>query len=241
MFQGRYKAAVIDGRSGDYFETASTYIHLNPARAGLLKEGEGLKAYRWSSYAGYVGGKRGRPEWLNVDRVLGNLGLRDGSRGRKSYRDYIEGRIRELRTKSGRKAFRTEWKPIRFGWFVGAEEFRDQLLKRLDKAVEGNQRASYSGESIRQHDEYRAEELIGKGMKCLGIKESDLNGLAKGHNVKCLLAWLAHTRTMASHQWLSDRLQMGNSITVSTYIKRVKEAGSGPLCTAKKDLIRTIV
>jgi hypothetical protein len=125
--------------------------------------------------------------------------------------------------------------------YAGAEEFRDQLLKRLDKAVEGNQRASYSGESIRQHDEYRAEELIGKGMKCLGIKESDLNGLAKGHDVKCLLAWLAHTRTMASHQWLSDRLQMGNSITVSTYIKRVKEAGSGPLCIAKKDLIRTIV
>ena len=38
VFQGRYKAVVIDGRSGDYFETVSTYIHLNPARARLLRD-----------------------------------------------------------------------------------------------------------------------------------------------------------------------------------------------------------
>jgi len=38
-FQGRYKAVLIDSDSGGYFETVSTYIHLNPARAKLLLPG----------------------------------------------------------------------------------------------------------------------------------------------------------------------------------------------------------
>src|ERR1035438_4875458 len=49
LFQGRYKAAPVDG-SG-YFGVVSTYIHLNPARAGLIEIGkEPLRRYRWSSY-----------------------------------------------------------------------------------------------------------------------------------------------------------------------------------------------
>jgi REP element-mobilizing transposase RayT len=34
LFQGRYKAIPVDGQEGNYFEVVSTYIHLNPARAG---------------------------------------------------------------------------------------------------------------------------------------------------------------------------------------------------------------
>jgi len=34
LFQGRYKAVPVDGASAGYWETVSTYIHLNPARAG---------------------------------------------------------------------------------------------------------------------------------------------------------------------------------------------------------------
>ena len=63
----------------------------------------------------------------------------------------------------------------------------------------------------------------------------------KRHEIKCLLAWLAHTYTMASHQWLSDRLQMGNSTTVSTYIKRVKEATAGPVTQVRNELQRHVV
>jgi len=51
LFQGRYKAAIVDGRDEDYFQVVSTYIHLNPARANLIRVGaERLKGYRWSSY-----------------------------------------------------------------------------------------------------------------------------------------------------------------------------------------------
>ena len=50
LFQGRYKSIVVDGQEGEYFQMVATYIHLNPARAGLIQIGEQrLKSYRWSS------------------------------------------------------------------------------------------------------------------------------------------------------------------------------------------------
>ena len=41
LFQGRYKALLIDNKSNDYFPIVSTYIHLNPARAKLFDLQEG--------------------------------------------------------------------------------------------------------------------------------------------------------------------------------------------------------
>jgi putative transposase len=35
LFQGRYKALLVDGEEGEYFLTVSDYIHVNPARAGM--------------------------------------------------------------------------------------------------------------------------------------------------------------------------------------------------------------
>ncbi len=34
LFQGRYKAVPVEAENAGYLETVSTYIHLNPARAG---------------------------------------------------------------------------------------------------------------------------------------------------------------------------------------------------------------
>ena len=36
LFQGRYKAVIVDPEEGSYFVTLSDYIHLNPVRAGLV-------------------------------------------------------------------------------------------------------------------------------------------------------------------------------------------------------------
>ena len=43
LFQGRYKALLIDGEEAGYFLQASSYIHLNPVRAGLIKAGQRLR------------------------------------------------------------------------------------------------------------------------------------------------------------------------------------------------------
>ena len=49
LFQGRYKAIVID--ADEYAREVSRYIHLNPVRAGLIEKPE---EYRWSSYQYYI-------------------------------------------------------------------------------------------------------------------------------------------------------------------------------------------
>jgi hypothetical protein len=70
-------------RRGHYFGVVSTYIHLNPARAGSIEAGaERLVGYRWSSYPWYLKPHRTRPGWLNTERVMGNVGLEPGDRGR---------------------------------------------------------------------------------------------------------------------------------------------------------------
>ena len=46
LFGDRYKAVLVEGKQAAYYETLADYIHLNPARAGLIKpkEGESLRA-----------------------------------------------------------------------------------------------------------------------------------------------------------------------------------------------------
>ena len=55
LFQGRYKAILCDKDS--YFLELSAYIHLNPVRAGLIKEPH---QYPWSSYRFYVSEAKNR-------------------------------------------------------------------------------------------------------------------------------------------------------------------------------------
>jgi hypothetical protein len=51
LIQGRYQAVVVEPEGGNYFAVVSPSIHLNPARAGLIRVGEErLARYRWSSY-----------------------------------------------------------------------------------------------------------------------------------------------------------------------------------------------
>jgi REP element-mobilizing transposase RayT len=39
LFQGRYKAIPIDLEDPGYFQSVWVYIHLNPARAGMMQRG----------------------------------------------------------------------------------------------------------------------------------------------------------------------------------------------------------
>jgi len=223
-FQGRYKAVVIESEAGGYFEAVSTYVHLNPARARLLNsERPDLLRYRWNSYPAFVGAAE-RPAWLEVSRVLGNLGLKDDRRGREKYAEHMLEKVKELRTRKGRKIYEGMWKRIRHGWFVGGQGFEETLLGRLKRVVADKKRGSYSGEAITTHDEAEAERLIRQGMKALGIGEDDLERQRKGSRDKCLLAWLVHGRTTVRQEWISRRLIAGAASGISTYARRIREA-----------------
>ena len=206
-----------------------------PGREGVQRSRAGLEQYRWSSYGQYLGPAESRPAWLGVERVLGNVDLRDDPEGRKRYGEYLEGRVAQLRTAAGKRAFREQWAPIRHGWYVGGEDFGEALLEKLKDRVRDYDRRSYGGEAIRRHDEREAEALIRTGMRKLRLTEQDLQKLPKGHAQKCALADLAHSHTTVSHKWLAQRLCMGHPQNLSLYIKQSRMADTPPpLSSAKR-------
>ena len=223
LFQGRYKALILDGSGDEYFGVVSTYIHLNPARAGLLRIGkQPLSVYRWSSYPSYLSGRAGRSPWLEVNRVLGSVGMRaDDASGRQGYEAYIEGRVLELGRKQSREALNEQWQRVRRGWYLGQGGFRRRLEDLLDKALAGKARPSHSGEARQAHDEGAAEKLLVRGLTVVGLKEGDLAGRPKGAKEKQVLAWWLRKRTVVSRGWVSRRLQMGDESRVTQAVAAV--------------------
>ena len=240
VFQGRYKALIVQTDSGRYFETVSTYVHLNPARARLLKADDpDLRSYPWSSYPQYLAGNTQRPKWLQVNRVLGNMGLEDNAVGRRAYAENMQARIRELATKAGRRLYKEEWGEIRRGWCLGDDGFREEMLERVADAMGGGKRESYCGEGRQAHDIREAERLVRRGLKALGLKEEDLASGRKGALEKCAVAWYVHSRAMVTHAWISNRLQMGSPLGQSLYLSRIKKAADGAALRLRQRLERS--
>ncbi|MFO7869816.1 MAG: transposase [Kiritimatiellia bacterium] len=221
VFQGRYKALPVDAESEGYFDTLSTYIHLNPARAHMLGKDKpfDLGTYPYSSYSHYVGPKIKRPKRLEVRRVYGSLGLEDDSRARRRYAQYMRDRVYSLGKAEGRRAYWEEWQSIRYGWYLGTDTFREKLLGKLSETISGRQRRSYSGKAVRLHDEREAERIVKRGLEVAGVKDCELEGMAKGHELKCLLAAELHKHTMVNSGWISERLSMGTPANLSRHLK----------------------
>lgn len=70
VFQGRFKAQIIDDRG--YARSLITYLHLNPIRSRIdgkpriTQPPELLETFPWSSHAVYLG-RRSPPSWLNTE------------------------------------------------------------------------------------------------------------------------------------------------------------------------------
>jgi len=235
LFQGRYKALVVDGEAGNHFGVVSTYIHLNPARAGLIRPGEQpLVKYSWSSYPWYLKVRRPKPAWLITERVLANLGLERGDV--KAYEAYLEGRVLELSIKSGRKALEEQWKRIRRGWYLGGEGFRGRMLKRIKVSLSCGRAASYGGEAKRAHGEAEAERMVEKGLAALGIKGGQLAEQPKGELEKQVLAWWLREYTTVGRRWISERLRMGEESGVSKAVHHVRASRDNRMKRLKQRL-----
>ena len=70
LFQNRYKSIVCEEEP--YLLELSRYIHLNPVRAGIVKDMAELSTYPWTGHSAIIGRvKRG---WQDIDAVLGYFG-----------------------------------------------------------------------------------------------------------------------------------------------------------------------
>jgi len=198
LFGGRYKAQVIDETTSGYLRTAADYVHLNPARAGLVAEGEKLTRYAWSSYPAYLAAPGKRPAWLRVDRVFGEHGIgQDDRRGRREFERRLESqRRRELAAGVG---------VMRSGWRVGGEDFLDRLLAKW----EGKAGEHHGGRERRETEMERARRLIASELARVGWGAEKLATERKGDAVKVAIARQLREETTVPLKWIASELRMG--------------------------------
>jgi REP element-mobilizing transposase RayT len=235
LFQGRYKAILVEAEDANYLQFVSTYIHLNPARAGLIRIGqEKLKSYRWSSYPWYL--RRDCPEWIRRGKVLGSLGLAETDA--KGYEAYMEGRVLELGIKAGRRELEEQWKSLRRGWYVGKPTFVEKLQRWLGRAAQGRKRESQSGAARQAHDQAAAEKLLAAGLDALGLSSGQFSQLPKAAPEKVAMAWWLRRRTTVPLRWVCERLHMGHYTRASQAVSRMNQEPGRKLDALRKRLLK---
>jgi putative transposase len=147
LFKNRYKSIVCDEDA--YFQELVRYIHLNPLRAGMVKNMSELDRYPWCGHSRVMG--RVESEWQDVDYVLFRFG-RNEANARKAYRRYVQEGI-----KAGRREDLVGGGLIRTlgGWsrvislrqsgdrilcddrILGQDEFVKSILAEADKRIAG--------------------------------------------------------------------------------------------------------
>jgi putative transposase len=119
LFQGRYKAIVCDRDT--YFVELSAYIHLNPVRAGLVKNPAN---YPWSSYPSYLG--REKNHIANIDHVLGQFSGRKGA-ARRKYDLFVRSRFAQ--------GHRDDFYETKDQRFLGDDEYLEDVQRHINQTL----------------------------------------------------------------------------------------------------------
>ncbi len=222
MFGGRYKAILVE--EGDYLTRLIHYIHLNPVRAGMVKQRAGLESYPWASLSDYMKPPRKRRPWVAVDRGLQHVDIPDNAAGRRRFMEWTEGCVdwkKPGEAGSSMQDGQSLQSTLRRGWYFGAEEFREKLLAKLGSGDEigERKRKGYGGSQTRDHGVAEAERIIGQAAGDLGIEPDDWAGMRKGDWRKGLVAGIIRRRVLVDNGWLAERLHMGARNAVSRTIR----------------------
>jgi putative transposase len=194
LFQGRYKAVLVDADS--YLLELVRYLHLNPVRAGMVKSPE---AYPWSSHLAYLGEKKF--PWLTTDWVLSQFSS-SRRRADKEYREFVHSEIAGGHREEFHRGARGERRVL------GEDNFIEEVLSRVRHE---RKRTPALGEVVKKVGEY------------YGVKEAELSAAGKSHRisvVRGIIAWLVLESRELTLVELSKQLKRDVS-TLSSAAKRV--------------------
>jgi len=214
LFSGRYKSLIVDGSGSGYLKSVGDYVHLNPARAKLVVADAPLKSFAWSSWPAYLLARSKRPAWLRVDRLLGEWGMPEDS---PAGRQRLEQALEERRSAEEGE----EFKPIRRGWCLGEEKFREELLTQMSERMG----AEHYGEERAETAEALAELIIAEELKLGRWQEADLKTRPKGDSVKVALAARLRAETTMTVGWIAERLAMGTRGYLNHLLYRRRKLG----------------
>ena len=215
VLSGRYKAQLVEGSGKGYLRTACDYVHLNPARAGLLQPEERLLGYPWSSLGYYLAAPEHRPTRMRVDRLLGGHGLtQDTAAARQEFERHLEARRLE-------PGDQERLRGLRRGWCLGTEGFKRQMLER----AEGQLGEHRFGALRQESPEAKAERIIGEELGRRGWREADLAARRKSDAGKLEIAARVRRETTLALKQITERLHLGTPRSASV---RLHMATKGP-------------
>jgi putative transposase len=213
LFAGRYKALLVDESDDFYLRTVCDYVHLNPVRARMIPADVPMETYRWSSYPLYLLAPRRRPQWLRVDRLLGEHGiLHDNARGRREFALRMEAR-------RGEKEDADIMKSIRRGWRFGADDFLERLAPKMNSARPDVHAAEY----LRDQRWSNARAWLDQELSKSGLNADALSRLEKGHPEKLRIANLLRQNSTLTLREIAGLLHAGNWRTLANNLSKMNK------------------
>jgi hypothetical protein len=109
-----------------------------------------------------------------------------------------------------------ELKPLRRGWCLGSEEFRQKMLDRMEEKLGEN----HSGQLHRETAEQKGHRVIAEELARLGWQESDLASRRKADPDKLAIAVRLRSETTLSIKWIAARVRIGSSKGAKSVLHR---------------------
>jgi REP element-mobilizing transposase RayT len=216
LFQNRYKSILC--QEDTYLLELVRYIHLNPLRAGLIKDMKALDQYPYSGHSVIMGNTLA--EWHNAKYILEFFDSKM-SVSRRRYREFVirgisEGRRQDLtgggllRSVGGWTAIKTLRKTgaLQKGdeRILGDGEFVDSVLAQANEDLERRHRLKVKGGSV--------DGIAVKVAEIVGISISDVWARGKKSELvlaRSLLCFWATSELGISQVWLSKKLGISPS------------------------------
>lgn len=169
LFQGRYKSLLVD--EDNYALVLSSYIHLNPLRAGIAKN---LDEYNWSSLLDYLGKRKKELKKLDTQFILTKL-HNNLSQSRVIYKRYLlENLTMDFPAKD-----------IYRGIALGDETFIERIESKI-KAV-GEKREI---QTTKYQDSHSSEEIIQKVSQAFSLTKGEVLKKQRGNIYRQITLYL---------------------------------------------------
>jgi REP element-mobilizing transposase RayT len=160
LFQGRYKSLLVD--EDNYALVLSSYIHLNPLRAGIAKN---IDEYTWSSLLDYLGKRKKELKKLDTRFILTQLD-KNLNQSRVKYKRYLlENLTMDFPAKD-----------IYLGIALGKESFIEKIESKI-KAV-GEKREI---QTTKYQDSYSPEDIIQKVSQAFNLTKGEVLKKQRGN------------------------------------------------------------
>ena len=122
---------------------------------------------------------------------------RDSAAARREFERQMEERRRSDHTEGIKK--------MRRGWYLGEEEFRRELLAKMD----GKMGRHHGGAERRESAEQKAERILNEELKRRGWDPKELKRRRKADPAKVEVAGRLRKETTMNWRWIATSLMMG--------------------------------